>query len=239
MVEPIVAARDVTKLFGSKTALEAVSADVFPGDIIGVLGKNGAGKTTLLETLLGFSTPNRGSVTVFGEDALAMSAQTKARIGFLPQLDELFAMLNGKQHLAIVSAFHANWDRALVERLVAEWSVPLTRRIDSLSVGERQKLAVLSALGHRPDLLVLDEPTVGLDPVLRAELWGTFHELAGAGKTLLVSSHVMDEASECDGLLLMRDGELLEQTTPGELRERTGEQDLGRAFLAVIEAAAR
>ena len=138
MAEPIVAARDVTKLFGSQTALDAVNADVFPGDIIGVLGKNGAGKTTLLETLLGFSTPNRGSVTVFGEDALAMSAQTKARIGFLPQLDELFAMLNGKQHLAIVSAFHANWDRALVERLVAEWSVPLTRRIDSLSVGERR-----------------------------------------------------------------------------------------------------
>jgi ABC-2 type transport system ATP-binding protein len=142
MREPIVAARDVTKLFGSKTALDSVTVDVFPGDIVGVLGKNGAGKTTLLETMLGFSPATRGSVAVFGEDGLQMSAAAKARIGFLPQQDELFGMLNGKQHLAIVSAFHANWDRALIDRLIAEWSVPLTRRIDSLSVGERQKLAV-------------------------------------------------------------------------------------------------
>jgi len=131
MSEPLVSARDVTKLFGAKTALDGVSVDVFPGDIVGVLGKNGAGKTTLLETLLGFSPLSRGSVSVFGEDALHMSAAAKARIGFLPQQDELFAMLNGKQHLAIVAAFHSGWDRALIERLVAEWSVPLTRRLDA------------------------------------------------------------------------------------------------------------
>jgi len=109
----------------------------------------------------------------------------------------------------------------------------------SLSGGERARVSLASALLGRPELLVLDEPTVGLDPVLRAELWRMFHALAGGGATLLISSHVMDEAAECDQLLLMRNGALLEQTTPQALRDRTGEHDLGRAFLAVIEAAER
>ena len=120
-------------------------------------------------------------------------------------------------------------------------AVGLTGREDqltgSLSGGQRARVSLASALLGRPELLVLDEPTVGLDPVLRAELWKMFHELAATGTTLLVSSHVMDEAAECDRLLLMREGDLLEQTTPEMLREHTGEQDLGRAFLAVIEAA--
>jgi ABC-2 type transport system ATP-binding protein len=221
MAEPIVAARDVTKLFGSKTALDAVSASVFPGDIIGVLGKNGAGKTTLLETLLGFSPPNRGSVTVFGEDALAMSAQTKARIGFLPQLDELFAMLNGKQHLAIVSAFHANWDRALVERLVAEWNVPLTRRIDSLSVGERQKLAVLSALGHHPDLLVLDEPVASLDPIARRQFLQQLFAIAeNEDRAVLFSSHIVSDLERAaNKVWIVKDGRLHWQGDLDALKE--------------------
>jgi ABC-2 type transport system ATP-binding protein len=122
-------------------------------------------------------------------------------------------------------------------------AVSLTGREDqltaSLSGGQRARVSLASALLGHPELLVLDEPTVGLDPVLRAELWEMFHTLAAAGTTLLVSSHVMDEAAECDRLLLMRDGSLLEQTTPQMLRDRTGENDLGRAFLAVIEAAGR
>jgi ABC-2 type transport system ATP-binding protein len=107
----------------------------------------------------------------------------------------------------------------------------------SLSGGERARVSLASPMLGRPELLVLDEPTVGLDPVLRAELWATFHALAADGATLLVSSHVMDEAAECDRLLLMRDGALLDQTTPHRLRDRTGEHDLGRAFLAVIREA--
>ncbi len=107
--------------------------------------------------------------------------------------------------------------------------------VGSLSGGERARVSLATALLNRPPLLVLDEPTVGLDPVLRGELWRTFRELADTGTTLLISSHVMDEARECDRLLLMREGRLLRQCTPGELREETGEDDLGRAFLAIIE----
>ena len=109
----------------------------------------------------------------------------------------------------------------------------------SLSGGERARVSLASALLGEPELLVLDEPTVGLDPKLRAELWRMFHELAGDGATLLISSHVMDEAAACDELLLLREGVLLDQTTPASLRECTGQQDLGQAFLAVIEAAIR
>ena len=210
MAEPLVIARNVTKTFDSKVALDNVSAEVFPGDIIGVLGKNGAGKTTLLETLLGFSPADRGSVTVFGEDALAMSAATKARIGFLPQLDELFAMLNGKQHLAIVAAFHANWDRELIERLVTEWSVPLTRRIDSLSVGERQKLAVLSALGHLPGLLVLDEPVASLDPIARRQFLQQLFAIAeNEDRAVLFSSHIVSDLERAaNKVWIVKDGHL-------------------------------
>src|SRR5688572_684382 len=114
MREPIATARSVSKIFDSKVALDDVSAEVFPGDIVGVLGKNGAGKTTLLETLLGFSPPTRGSTKIFGEDSLHLSASAKARIGFVPQQDELLGVLDGKQQLAIVASFHARWDGAFV-----------------------------------------------------------------------------------------------------------------------------
>jgi ABC-2 type transport system ATP-binding protein len=211
MPEAIVSARDVTKSFGAKTALDAVSVEVLPGDIIGVLGKNGAGKTTLLETLLGFSPPDRGRVAVFGEDALRMSAATKARIGFLPQQDELFAMLNGKQHLAIVAAFHSDWDGALIERLIAEWNVPLTRRIDALSVGERQKLAVLSALGHHPDLLVLDEPVASLDPIARRQFLKQLFAIAeNKDRAVLFSSHIVSDLERAaNKVWIVKDGRLL------------------------------
>ncbi|RPI57974.1 MAG: ABC transporter ATP-binding protein, partial [Lysobacterales bacterium] len=190
-------------------------------DIVGVLGKNGAGKTTLLETLLGFSPPSRGSVAVFGEDALHMSAAAKARIGFLPQQDELFAMLNGKQHLAIVSAFHANWDRALIERLIGEWSVPLTRRIDSLSVGERQKLAVLSALGHHPDLLVLDEPVASLDPIARRQFLQQLFTIAeNDRRAVLFSSHIVSDLERAaNKVWIVKDGRLHWQGELDALKE--------------------
>src|SRR5262245_52636749 len=110
MAEPLAAAHNVSKVFGSKVALDDVSAEIFPGDIIGVLRKNGAGKTTVLETMLGFSPPTRGSTSVFGEDSLQLSASAKARIGFVAQQDELLGVLDGKQLLAIVAAFHARWD---------------------------------------------------------------------------------------------------------------------------------
>jgi ABC-2 type transport system ATP-binding protein len=210
MPEPLVIARNVTKNFGAKVALDDVSAEVLPGDIIGVLGKNGAGKTTLLETVLGFSPPTKGSTAVFGEDALHLSGSAKARIGFLSQQDEMLWMLTGRQQLAIVAAFHAAWDRTLIDRLVTEWAVPLDQRIDSLSVGERQKLAVLLALGHEPDLLVLDEPVASLDPIARRQFLQQLFAIAeNERRAVLLSSHIVSDLERAaNKVWIVKDGRL-------------------------------
>jgi ABC-2 type transport system ATP-binding protein len=221
MREPLAAARNLSKIFDSKVALDDVSAEVFPGDIIGVLGKNGAGKTTLLETMLGFSPPTRGSTSVFGEDSMQLSAAAKARIGFVPQQDELIGALNGKQLLAIVAAFHANWDHAFVERLVAEWGVPLDRRIATLSVGERQKLTVLASLGHHPDLLVLDEPVASLDPIARRQFLHELFAIAeSTARAVLFSSHIVSDLERAaNRVWIVKDGRLHWQGEIDALKE--------------------
>jgi ABC-2 type transport system ATP-binding protein len=221
MAEPLVIARNVTKVFGSKAALENVSAEVFPGDIIGVLGKNGAGKTTLLETVLGFSPPTAGSTIVFGESSLELSAAAKARIGFVPQQDELLGVLSGKQLLAIVASFHADWDREFIDRLVAEWDVRLDQRIATLSVGERQKLSVLAALGHQPALLVLDEPVASLDPIARRQF---LHELFAIAESptraVLFSSHIVSDLERAaNKVWIVKNGRLHWQGEIDELKE--------------------
>ena len=221
MSEPIVTMRNVSKRFGAKAALADVSADVQAGDIIGVLGKNGAGKTTLLEVLLGFSPSNEGSAAVFGEDAMRLSAAAKARIGFVPQQDELLAMLNGHQQLAITAAFHANWDHALVDRLVAEWNVPTDRRISTLSVGERQKLSVLTALGHQPQLLVLDEPVASLDPIARRQFLRQLFDIAeDRTRAVLFSSHIVSDLERAaNKVWIIKDGRLHWQGEIDALKE--------------------
>jgi ABC-2 type transport system ATP-binding protein len=234
MPEPLVIARNVTKSFGSKVALDDVSAAVLPGDIIGVLGKNGAGKTTLLETVLGFSPPTQGSTTVFGEDSLHLSGSAKARIGFLSQQDEMLWMLTGRQQLAIVAAFHAAWDRTLIDRLVTEWAVPLDQRIDSLSVGERQKLAVLLALGHEPDLLVLDEPVASLDPIARRQFLQQLFAIAeNERRAVLLSSHIVSDLERAaNKVWIVKDGRLLWQGHIDALKESVVRVHIrGRALL--------
>ena len=221
MAEPILVARGLGKTFGQKAALKDISADIEVGDVIGVLGKNGAGKTTLLETFLGFSPPTEGSVRIFGDDCLAMSAATKSRIGFVPQQDELLGMLSGNQQLSVTAAFHASWDRALIDRLIAEWGVPLERRIMTLSVGERQKLSVLTALGHRPELLVLDEPVASLDPIARRQFLAELFEIAGTRKrTVLFSSHIVSDLERAaNKVWIIKDGRLHWQGEIDALKE--------------------
>jgi ABC-2 type transport system ATP-binding protein len=221
MSEPIVTIRNLSKRFGATAALTDVSAEVEEGDVIGVLGKNGAGKTTLLEVLLGFSPPSAGSTHVFGEDSMALSERAKARIGFVPQQDELLGILSGQQQLAITAAFHARWDHALIERLLAEWEVPTQRRIQSLSVGERQKLSVLAALGHHPPLLVLDEPVASLDPIARRQfLEQLFDASEAAGRAIVFSSHIVSDLERAaNKVWILKDGSLHWQGYLDSLKE--------------------
>jgi ABC-2 type transport system ATP-binding protein len=229
---------------GGNEVLHGISLDVAAGSVTGLLGPSGCGKTTLMRAIVGVQIVAGGTVTVLGRPAGSpelrsrVSRHARERVGYVTQAPSVYGDLTALENLryfaAIVGVGAARVDEVLEAVGLGGRKGQLTA---SLSGGERARVSLASALLGRPELLVLDEPTVGLDPVLRAELWRLFHALADDGTTLLVSSHVMDEAAECDQLLLMREGALLEHTTPQLLRERTGEHDLGRAFLAVIEAA--
>jgi ABC-2 type transport system ATP-binding protein len=221
MLEPIVTIDNLGKRFGKRTALSEVTATIAPGDVIGLLGRNGAGKTTLLEVLLGFSPASTGTAKIFGESCLTLSESTKDRIGFVAQQDELLNTLSAKQQLAIAAAFHARWDDALVARVLAEWQIPLDRRIHAMSVGERQKLSVLLALGHHPDLLVLDEPVASLDPIARRQF---LHELFEAPenprRAVLFSSHIVSDLERAaNKVWILKDGRLHWQGNTDVLKE--------------------
>jgi ABC-2 type transport system ATP-binding protein len=238
MGRPAITVQDLRVVRGGNEVLRSLSLDVAAGAVTGLLGPSGCGKTTLMRAIVGVQILAGGEVSVLGLPA--GTPELRRRVGYVTQAPSVYGDLSIAENLRYFAAI-AEAPRARVQQAIR--AVGLAGRgeqvVATLSGGERSRVSLASALLSEPELLVLDEPTVGLDPVLRAELWATFHELAASGTTLLISSHVMDEAAECDALLLMRDGDLLDQTSPAALRERTGEQDLGAAFLAVIRAAGR
>ncbi len=224
---------------GGREVLRGVSLSVASGSVTGLLGPSGCGKSTLMRSIVGVQIVAAGKVVVLGEAAGA--EELRRRVGYVTQAPSVYTDLSIEENLRYFAAIVGASRERIAETIE---TVGLGGRegqvVGTLSGGERSRVSLATALLSEPELLVLDEPTVGLDPVLRAELWASFHELASdEGTTLLISSHVMDEASECDSLLLMRDGALLEQITPNELRAETGKDDLGQAFLAVIERAQR
>ncbi len=221
---------------GGRAVLRGISLRVGRGAVTGLLGPSGSGKSTLMRAIVGVQVLAGGRVTVLGE--AAGSPGLRRGVGYVTQAPSVYGDITVEENLRYFASVVGVGHERIAEVIETVGLAGFERRVvGSLSGGERSRVSLATALLGDPELLVLDEPTVGLDPVLRAELWQTFHALAAAGRTLLVSSHVMDEASACDTLLLLRDGALLAQTTPAGLREQTGEQDLGRAFLAVIEQA--
>jgi ABC-2 type transport system ATP-binding protein len=192
MDDPFVTARGLSKSFGRKSVLENLSFEVRPGDVVGVLGKNGAGKTTLLELMLGFTPASAGEVKVFGHGSYGLPGAAKARIGFVPQQDELVNQLSVSDQLKLVRSFYKSWDDALIERLVRLWEIEPEARVRSLSVGQRQKLSILLALGPKPDLLILDEPVASLDPIARRHFLEQIVEVAADGnRAVILSSHIV------------------------------------------------
>jgi ABC-2 type transport system ATP-binding protein len=216
--------------------LHGLGFEVAAGQITGLLGPSGCGKTTLMRAVVGVQIVESGEVVVLGQPAGAAALRTE--VGYVTQSPAVYLDLTVRENLhyfaRVLSAEPARVDEMLETVELADHAERLVRE---LSGGQRARVSLATALLGGPRVLVLDEPTVGLDPVLREHLWQTFHQLAGGGVTLLVSSHVMDEAARCDHLLLMRDGRLLAALTPGELRERTGEENMERAFLRLIERA--
>ena len=215
-----------------------VSVSVATGSVSGLFGPSGCGKTTLMRAIVGVQLHAGGNVTVLGEPAGA--ASLRRRVGYVTQAPAVYGDLSIDENLRYFAAIvDASADR--IDEILATVGLLDARGqlVGSLSGGQRSRVSLATALLGSPELLVLDEPTTGLDPVLRAELWQSFRALAAVGTTLLISSHQTDEAGECDALLLMREGLILRATTPESLRAETGEHDLGRAFLAVIAEATR
>ncbi|MBK5110964.1 MAG: ABC transporter ATP-binding protein [Thermoleophilia bacterium] len=211
-----------------------MSLEVGAGTITGLLGPSGCGKTTLMRSIVGAQIVAGGRIRVLGR--AAGSQDLRSTVGYVTQAPSVYGDLTVRENLEYFGRVVGVGDDRVSETVsLVGLEDHFDRLVSSLSGGETARVSLASALLNRPRLLVLDEPTVGLDPVLRAELWRDFRELADGGVTLLVSSHVMDEAGECDDLLLMREGRLLRHCAPDALRRETGEEDLGRAFLEVIE----
>jgi len=234
--EPAIAVDDLQVRRGGKLVLPGISLQVQRGVVTGLLGPSGSGKTTLIRAIVGVQIVAGGDVTVLGRPE--GSADLRRRVGYVTQAPSVYGDLTVRENLRYFArVLDAPPDR--IEDVIG--TVALQEQADevvgTLSGGERSRVSLASALLGEPELLVLDEPTVGLDPVLRRDLWNTFHELASSGTTLLVSSHVMDEARRCDELILLRDGRLVAMTTPDDLRRQTGKDDLEDAFLALSEAA--
>jgi ABC-2 type transport system ATP-binding protein len=219
-MDAVVSARHLGKSIGSKTILRDITVDVAAGNVVGVVGKNGAGKTTLLRVLLGFSSAT-GTATLFGADSFHLPATAKRRIGFVPQQDDLIATLTGAQHLSLNASLHKTWDPNFIDRLIEEWEVPTQRLVGDLSAGERQKLSTLLALGHRPDLMIFDEPASNLDPVARRRFLTTILEMAQSPqRTILFSSHIVSDLERvANQIWILREGSIIWQGDLDTLKE--------------------
>jgi ABC-2 type transport system ATP-binding protein len=229
----VIDVQDLRVVRGRRVALDDVSMQIARGTITGLLGPSGCGKTTLMRSIVGTQIIEKGTVTVLGRPA--GSAELRHRVGYVTQDPTIYDDLRIVDNVRYFASLYGT-DSQAADQAVAAVGLDdhRTALCGNLSGGQRTRVSLACALVARPDLLVLDEPTVGLDPVLRVDLWEQFHQLARRGTTLLVSSHVMDEADHCGDLLLMRDGHLLAHTTPTKLREDTGCQSLEEAFLSVI-----
>ena len=218
---------------GARRVLHDLSFSVPAGSVTGLLGPSGSGKTTAMRAIVGAQVVRSGTVTVLGLPAGA--AALRSRVGYVTQAPSVYFDLTVRENVRHFAALYGMSSR---EADAAVADVGLTdaagQLVRDLSGGQQGRVSLACALVGSPEVLILDEPTVGLDPVLRVELWDRFHAMAAAGTTLLVSSHVMDEAGRCDRLVLLRDGRLVADTTPADLRAQAGTPDLEEAFLRVV-----
>lgn len=237
MADSAVECRGLRVARGGAEVLHGLDFDVHQGVVTGLLGPSGCGKTTLIRAIAGTQVLT-GELTVLGRPA--GHRHLRREIGYAAQSAAVYTDLTVEENVGYFARILATEDREVDRVLDAvELNPWRDRLVGKLSGGQRSRVSLAVALLGSPRLLLLDEPTVGLDPVLREQLWALFARLAADGTTLLVSSHVMDEAQRCDRLLLMREGVLLMHGTPAELKQRTGTEDLDRAFLRLIQDADR
>ena len=238
--EPVIVVRDLVRRFGDFTAVASTSFEVRRGEIFGLLGPNGAGKTTTFRMLCGLLPATSGSLQVAGANLRMAPARARARIGYVAQKFSLYAMLTVRENLAFYGAAYGLHGRQLTERMDA-----MLKRFDLdpeaesglLPAGYRQRLAMAAGLIHAPDILFLDEPTSGIDPLARRAFWRTITALSAQGVTIVITTHFMEEAEYCDRIAIQDAGRMLALGTPREVRTQAGEaySDMNAAFIAIVE----
>ena len=233
LVPSAIKCRNLNVTRGKNHILRNLELDIPRGVIMGLLGPSGSGKTTLMRSIAGLQRIEGGEITVL--DRRAASKELRHQIGYSTQSASVYSDLTCIENIEFFASLYSENEKSPSQILdEVDLSRNAHQMAESLSGGERARLALATTLVGSPQLLILDEPTVGLDPVLRVQLWKLFSALAEQGKTLLVSSHVMDEADSCQQLILLRNGEILAQGTPGELRARTGKGRMDDVFISLI-----
>lgn len=240
----VISVRDLTKRFGSFTAVDHISFSVARGEIFGFLGANGAGKTTAMRMLCGLSFPTSGSGTVAGFDIVSQSEQIKRRIGYMSQRFSLYADLSVEQNLRLFATIYgmsASDIRSATARLFRELEMESVRStpVRDLPVGWKQKLAFAAATIHRPDVVFLDEPTGGVDPITRRRFWELIYKASSEGMTVFVTTHYLDEAEYCNRVSIMVDGRIKALDSPEELKRRYGASTMDEVFRIVASDATR
>jgi ABC-2 type transport system ATP-binding protein len=232
-MEDAIAIDDLVVIRGKRRVLHGLSCTVPRGSVTGLLGPSGSGKTTLMRCVVGVQKIKSGTVTVLGRPA--GSPPLRRQVGYLTQDPSVYADLtvheNARYFASLYGISPKDADQSIIDVGLGDAAHQLVR---TLSGGQHARASLACAMLSRPELLVLDEPTVGQDPVLRNDLWQQFHALAATGVTLLVSSHVMDEAGRCEQLILIRDGSIVAHDTPAAVRASTGTDDLEEAFLRLV-----
>lgn len=226
--------KDVSKSFGKKEVLHHVNLSVEPGQIYGLIGPSGSGKTTLVKIIVGMDRPSTGDVQVL--NTTVPNLQLLQKIGYMAQADALYTDLTGEENLALFASLFKLKKAVQKERIVyaanlVNLTADLKKKVQDYSGGMKRRLSLAVALIQDPQVLVLDEPTVGIDPELRLSIWAEINRLKQEGKTILVTTHVMDEAEKCDYLAMVRDGEILTSGSPEELKKQYGITTLEEVFL--------
>ncbi len=223
MNEPTIELRGIKKSYDGKEVLSGLDLSVRRGSVLGLLGINGAGKTTLIKCTLGLIRPQSGEARLLGEPAWTLSAEAKSRIGYVPQVINLYPWMTVRNVIDYTAAFYPSWNHELVERLIRELDIPADDRIGPLSVGQLQKVAILLALGHEPDLLILDEPAASLDPLARRRFLRMIIELAEPDRrTVLFSTHITSDLERvADSVAILKSGVIVWHGLLEELKEQT------------------
>lgn len=242
--EPVIRADRLTKRFGDFTAVDAISFRVERGEIFGFLGANGAGKSTAMRMLCGLSKPTGGRASVAGYDVAHESEQVKRHIGYMSQKFSLYNEMTVRQNIALFAGIYGLRRREIGERcdsLAAslDFSAEMDMPVSVLPLGQQQKLAFSVATIHRPEVVFLDEPTGGVDPITRRQFWELIYRTAAGGTTVFVTTHYMDEAEYCQRVSVMVDGRIRAMGTPAELKRESGAADMDEVFRNLASRALR